>query len=238
MAQWFYAEGPGRNVGPLTAQEISDAFRRGILTLDTHLWRDGMSQWQPLRLVAGELGLQGMLSTPPPLPGSSPHVPPAPAYARPAQVRVAPASSGMSRGAIIAIICVAGGFFLLCILGILAAIALPAYSDYTARAKVAAAIGAGAELKPAIETHLISQGQCPSNDSPGFQAPDAYASQFVASMTVGEFDDGTCGVEIRTRGIRGGVDGHAIWLSMDPSTRQWTCTSELKDPQLPPHCRG
>ena len=49
------------------------------------------------------------------------------------------------------------------IVGILAAIALPAYQDYTVRAKVSEAMAKGAEAKTSIAEFYTSQGHLPSN---------------------------------------------------------------------------
>lgn len=134
MAQWYYAEGPGRNVGPLTTEELAACFRRGQLMLDSQVWREGMAQWQPLRSVAAELGLDATASAtapmPPPLPGAPGHASP-----RPGAPAIAPAPRGMSRGTIILIICLAAIIPMLAILGILAAIAIPAFVTYIRRAK-------------------------------------------------------------------------------------------------------
>ena len=240
MAQWFYSEGPNRNIGPLTEQEIGDAFRRGLVMAETPVWREGMAQWQPLRNVAAELGLQGLLSAapagmsmPPPLPASA-ALATRPAYAAP---RPAPAAAGMSRGVVIALVCVVGGFMLIAVLGILAAIALPAYSDYVAKSKLMQAGQSAAQLRPAIAAQWVD-GVCPSNESPGFQAPEAYASPLIESITIGQFEDGSCGLELRPRGIREPIDGKAVWWSMEPRSQQWTCNSEIPDRYLPLECRG
>lgn len=50
------------------------------------------------------------------------------------------------------------------IIGILAAVALPAYQDYTIRAKVTEAIGIAAAAKTAVSEHVISRGAWPTNN--------------------------------------------------------------------------
>lgn len=239
MAQWFYSEGPNRNVGPLTQQDIGDAFRRGLITADTQVWREGMAQWQPLRGMAAELGLQGLLDAapaashlPPPLPHTTGYAA-RPAYAG---AHVAPAPSGMSRGVVIALVCVVGGFVLIAVLAILAAIALPAYSDYTAKAKLMQASQAAAPLRTAIAAQW-ADGVCPSNESAGFQAAEAYASPVIESITIGQFEDGSCGMELRPRGIRKQIDGKALWWSLEPRSQQWACSSEIADIYLPRECK-
>ncbi len=234
MAQWYYAEGPGRNVGPLAAEEIAARFRHGQLFLDTQVWREGMAQWQPLRSVAAELGLdaQASSSLPPPLPGRPVPAPPRAAYV------TAPEPRKMSRGVLVLIICLAVALPALAVIGILAAIAVPAYQEYTLRARLMEPIAAGEALKPLIERHL-AQGQCPDNEADGFQPEDAYAARHVAGIVVGEFDDGTCGVEVRVRGTGSPkMDDHAIWIFYDGQSQRWGCTSDIEDRLLPAQCRG
>ncbi len=241
MAQWYYAEGPARNVGPLSTQQLSDLFRRGQILLDTPVWREGMAQWQPLRHVTGELGIEGMSSgsRPPPLPSQPPPIPAFRPHSASAQTVTASEPRTLSRGMIALIICAALALPLLAILGILAAIALPAYQDYTLRAKAAEAIAAGQALKDPIEQYLNEHDQCPANGGGDFGTAESYAGRFVETITVGEFDDGTCGVEVRVRGTdHRQLDGHAIWISFDRAARRWDCTSEIDDRYLPAHCRG
>lgn len=51
------------------------------------------------------------------------------------------------------------------IVGILAAVALPAYQDYTVRARVTEAIGFAASARTAVSEHVISTGSWPANNS-------------------------------------------------------------------------
>ena len=49
------------------------------------------------------------------------------------------------------------------IIGILAAVAIPAYQDYTIRAKVTEIIGLGAAAKTSISEYYTSVGEMPAN---------------------------------------------------------------------------
>jgi type IV pilus assembly protein PilA len=191
--------------------------------------------------VAAELGLQGLLdaapaagTVPPPLPGNAAYVT-RPAYAGAA--RHAPAPVASNRGLMIALVCIVAGVVLIAVMGILAAIALPAYSDYVNKSKLMQASQAAAQLRPAIARQW-ADGQCPTNESPGFQAPEAYASPLVESITIGTFEDGSCGLELRPRGIREQIDGKALWWSLEPRSQEWKCSSEIADRYLPLDCRG
>jgi len=64
------------------------------------------------------------------------------------------------------------------IIGILAAIALPAYQDYTVRAKVSEMMLAGSGMKTDIAEYFQSQGRMPANNSVSVGT----SSKFVRSV--------------------------------------------------------
>ena len=71
------------------------------------------------------------------------------------------------------------------IVGILAAIAIPAYQDYTTRARVSEAIGFAAAAKTAVSESVISTGSLPANNAAaGLAAADAISSTYVESLTI------------------------------------------------------
>lgn len=57
MQNWYYADADRQRQGPLSADELTQRFHQGQLRLDTLVWRDGLSEWQPLRDFTGELAL-------------------------------------------------------------------------------------------------------------------------------------------------------------------------------------
>jgi type IV pilus assembly protein PilA len=136
MTDWYYhAPGQGR-VGPLTADEMRACYRERRIARDTLAWHEGLREWQPLERLIEELGLTGVqpdMSRPPPPPPIRPTAATASHAARPS-VPVEPPPSNRT-GCIIAVIVV--GFLGLFLIGILAAIALPAYNDYVKRSKAA-----------------------------------------------------------------------------------------------------
>ena len=75
------------------------------------------------------------------------------------------------------------------IIGILAAVALPAYQDYTIRAKVTEVVGFGAQAKLAVSECLSSTGdatECNTNVEVGLDATATnISSTYVESVTVG-----------------------------------------------------
>ncbi|MNK02078.1 Fimbrial protein precursor [compost metagenome] len=260
MGQWFYAEGNRQQRGPLASEELIALYQSSRIAADTLVWRDGMAQWQPLREIAGEIGL---VIAPPP--ASTPDTPletvanvdtaPVPPVAVPPQIpvpppvmRTAPPASlppaaaprtGMSGCAIAALIGGACLLVLLVVAAILAAIALPAYQDYTLRAKTVLAVAELAPIKLQVAEFSGANGRCPVNDDGGFQAAERYASGALAAVHIGRFDNGHCGIEAalavpdQTK-----LDGKLLWLDYDPEQQQWECTSEVDDKYLPLECRG
>jgi type IV pilus assembly protein PilA len=229
MTQWYYAEGNRQRQGPLSTESLVALFRSSRIGLDTLVWRDGQGEWQPLSHFVEELGLISGARMPPPLPTASP-MPFAPS-----RVPAAAPKSALS-GCMIALIVVA--VVAIPVVGILAAIALPAYQDYTLRAKVAGALPLAAPLKAALTEHVLQHSACPDNDEVGFGAPESYAAGNVASATIGVFESDRCGIELILAGTGSDkLDGKAIWLEYDPSASSWQCSSEIDDRYLPVQCR-
>jgi len=229
MSDWYYAEGNQQRRGPLPETDLAELFRSGRIGLDTWVWREGLPQWRPLSEFARELSLSVAAAPPPlPLPPTMPGQAAAPAPATPKR--------GLS-GCMIALIIVAA-----CsvpAIAILAAIALPAYQDYTLRAKVAGALTEAAPLKVAAAEFRARDGRCPDNGDAGFGPAESYATAQVASIRLGEFEDGKCGMELRLRGTGSDrLDGKAVWFELDANAGRWTCTSEIENRYLPQACRG
>src|SRR5690349_10838337 len=72
------------------------------------------------------------------------------------------------------------------IIGILAAIALPAYQDYTIRAKVTEGLSLAAAAKTAVTESYISNGVLPTNNQQAGRPPaNQITARYVTSVTVG-----------------------------------------------------
>ena len=73
------------------------------------------------------------------------------------------------------------------IVGILAAIALPAYQDYIVRSKMSEAVAALAEAKTTVTEYVASSGGLPADGSTGeiFGITEARSGDIVESVTVG-----------------------------------------------------
>lgn len=57
MSVWYYADRNRNRQGPVEPAALARLFREGRLQTDSLVWRDGLSNWQPLGDFAAELGL-------------------------------------------------------------------------------------------------------------------------------------------------------------------------------------
>ena len=150
-----------------------------------------------------------------------------------AELGLPPPRRRMSGCLIASIACLVAGVPLL---GILAAIAIPAYQDYTLRARVATVATRAAPLRLAIDTALLGGGACPANGLPGLAEPPGASGGDVAAMSTGTFDGGGCGILVTLRGPAA-LDGkHLWWERTGPGT--WRCGGDLRPALLPRTCRG
>ncbi|MFI8717414.1 pilin [Stenotrophomonas sp. NPDC077464] len=256
MSQWFYAEGNRQQRGPLTSEELIALYQSSRIALDTLVWRDGLPQWQPLRSVADEIGLDAAAEAPPVGPPPAPAVPsppripgfdtpdpravtpgPAPGYATaPSYPRAAPPPKKTSGCLVIGLVV---GVAFLVVVAILAAIALPAYNDYVHRAKVANAVAIVSPLKNQVSVYALETNRCPVNGDDGFQSPGAYAADYVAAVRIGRFGEDKCGIEMEfaVPGKRA-LDGKMLWFEYDMQRQEWTCSSDLDSKYVPTQCRG
>ncbi len=128
------------------------------------------------------------------------------------------------------------------IIGILAAVALPAYQDYTTRAKMSEVIGFAASAKTAV-TECIQNNNaatnCNSNSKVGLAASTDITSTYVRSVSVG--NNG-----VVTVAIKGTNDStlDAASISLTPSLSgggvSWSCSpsSNSINKFLPASCRS
>lgn len=143
---------------------------------------------------------------------------------------------GLSGCLVALVVGMAGGIPLL---GILMAIAIPAYQDYTVRAKIAGAIATAEPLKQAVGSFHAEHGKCPANGEGTINAAGTYAAPYVTGIDTGSMENGgRCGIQITLRNVSAGVDGKHVWLEQDPATRAWQCSSDIQDRYLPAACRG
>ena len=125
------------------------------------------------------------------------------------------------------------------IIGILAAIAIPAYQDYTIRAQVSEGLNLSAGAKAAVTEYFQDQGAMPAdNAEAGIEASGNIAGKYVASVAV------AAGVITVTYGgdVNAAVTAAAGTLSLSPTGNAgsvvWACTSNMENKWLPAACRS
>ena len=130
------------------------------------------------------------------------------------------------------------------IIGILAAIAIPAYQDYTVRAQVSEGLNLGGGAKTAVTEFFQDRGAWPvNNDQAGLDATITnIAGKYVKSVAVS-----AGGVNPSIVTVVYGNDAHATLLATKSITLvpanaggsvTWTCSSPaLPDKHLPAACR-
>ena len=130
------------------------------------------------------------------------------------------------------------------IIGILAAVALPAYQDYTVRAKMSEAIGFGAAAKSSVSECLISAAgdvsECNSNAKVGLATNTAITSTYVESVTVG--NNGVITIAIQGTNVTA-LDGGSLTFTPNYNENagvQWSCviSSNALNKYVPQNCRS
>jgi type IV pilus assembly protein PilA len=125
------------------------------------------------------------------------------------------------------------------IIGILAAIAIPAYQDYTIRAQVSEGLNLTGACKAAVTEYYQDQGAFPAdNATAGLEAAANIKGKYTTQVevTAGGICEATYGGDANAN-ITGAV------LSMAPvdntGSVSWTCTGDatLVDKWLPAACR-
>jgi type IV pilus assembly protein PilA len=124
------------------------------------------------------------------------------------------------------------------IIGILAAIAIPAYSDYTERAKVSELVTIASACKASVSEYYQAQGIFPpNNDSAGCGAT---TTAKIKSITVagGNATSGTITVESNLSKATGNYQ--LVGTPTNNDSVEWTCNgsgTSIVDKYLPANCR-
>ena len=107
------------------------------------------------------------------------------------------------------------------IIGILAAVAIPAYQDYIARAQVSEAFVLADGMKTDI-TSALQLGACPANSAGivgDVQQDTSYAGKYVEKMTVaGTLATGcTITAKFRSTGVSASLISKTVAMHLDPA---------------------
>ncbi|ENS6973225.1 prepilin-type N-terminal cleavage/methylation domain-containing protein [Neisseria gonorrhoeae] len=110
------------------------------------------------------------------------------------------------------------------IVGILAAAALPAYQDYTARAQVSEAILLAEGQKSAVTEYYPNHGEWPKNNASAGVAstPSDIKGKYVQSVTVAK---GVVTAQMKPSGVNKEIQGKklSLWAKRQAGSVKWFC---------------
>ena len=135
------------------------------------------------------------------------------------------------------------------IIGILAAIAIPAYQDYIARAQASEGLTLASGVKGAVSEVFAQDGTCPNNSAAatnGIALATDISGKYVLSVTTGGTAAATGGCTItalfKATGVSTGLVSKSLILTLsnaDKGSNNWTCTStDIAQKYLPKSCTG
>ncbi|RZU99137.1 pilin [Spiribacter vilamensis] len=135
------------------------------------------------------------------------------------------------------------------IVGILAAVAVPAYSDYTTRAKVTEGIAAAGAAKTSVADYYYAKGEFPGSSSDaGLGAATDYSTDVIKSMAIAGTGGGVINV-VFLDAVTGGKDSTEtdrntlafVPTASDAGAIKWNCiipgTNGLYSKYAPANCR-
>ncbi|EOF9979315.1 pilin, partial [Neisseria gonorrhoeae] len=115
------------------------------------------------------------------------------------------------------------------IVGILAAVALPAYQDYTARAQVSEAILLAEGQKSAVTEYYLNNGIWPKdNGSAGVASPPSdIKGKYVESVTV---TNGVVTAKMKPSGVNKEIKDKklSLWAKRENGSVKWFCGRPVK----------
>ncbi|HEZ6726408.1 TPA: pilin [Neisseria meningitidis] len=109
------------------------------------------------------------------------------------------------------------------IVGILAAVALPAYQDYTARAQVSEAILLAEGQKSAVTEYYLNHGKWPGdNSSAGVATSSKIKGKYVKEVTVA---NGVVTATMLSSGVNKEIQGKklSLWAKRQDGSVKWFC---------------
>ncbi|HGO6348248.1 TPA: pilin, partial [Neisseria gonorrhoeae] len=114
------------------------------------------------------------------------------------------------------------------IVGILAAVALPAYQDYTARAQVSEAILLAEGQKSAVTEYYLNHGKWPAdNGDAGVASPDKIKGKYVKEV---EVKNGVVTAQMASSNVNKEIKDKrlSLWARRQDGSVKWFCGQPVK----------
>jgi len=132
------------------------------------------------------------------------------------------------------------------IIGILAAVAIPSYQDYTARAQVTEAMSLTSGMKTALAEWYADRGGFPSLVA---SVSDSASGKYVSVITFANRAGGTMNVnaQMKSTGVNAAISGLIFSVATTSGGNRWSCGNQasmqsagetsLLDKHLPGACK-
>jgi len=132
------------------------------------------------------------------------------------------------------------------IIGILAAVAIPSYNDYTARAQVTEAMSLTSSLKTGMADWYADSGSFPSAVA---SISSSVSGKYVSVITFVNIAGGTVNINatMKTKGVNQALSGLVFSIATTSGAHLWSCgnqigmqsavTTTLLDKHLPSACK-
>jgi type IV pilus assembly protein PilA len=127
------------------------------------------------------------------------------------------------------------------IIGILAAVAIPAYQDYIARSQMSEGVSLMGAAKTPVAEYISDQGQAPANISDVVGTTAGRYTQSVSFAGTADATNITLMATMKTTGVNSAIQGKTAIMATTDGARTWNCskggTSPVDSKYLPGACR-
>ena len=109
------------------------------------------------------------------------------------------------------------------IIGILAAVAIPSYQDYTARAQVTEAVSLTSAFKTSFAEYYANKGVWPDMNDVGGTSSGKYVA--TIAVTSGKGESGTVVIQstFKTTGVNPSIGGSTYAIASKDGGKTWAC---------------
>jgi len=124
------------------------------------------------------------------------------------------------------------------IIGILAAIAVPAYQDYTARAQMSEAMLLLSGLKiPLVEAISTDGDEACSKDAQWYKSATT-KGKYIEKIEVTNINNAVCRIDavFKSSGVNKKLAGGRIEMQFNMYDGSWKCYAHVHEELIPPNC--
>jgi type IV pilus assembly protein PilA len=124
------------------------------------------------------------------------------------------------------------------IIGILAAVAIPAYQDYIARSQMSEAVGMLSAGKVAVSEYISDKGTAPASVT---DVVHVTAGKYVSAIAIEGTPTATAitfSASMKASGVNSSIQDRTVLMYTTDSGKTWTCTrGNVEAKYLPGACR-